>query len=301
MRDDHGGPSPRRGGVKRSRSRDCSRRSPPPRRTEPSPPHRMDHSPAPWQREQRRATTPPRTRAPSDSRAPERRRTEGAPRPRERSPPRERERWRSPPPRRKWEQQRSQDGQRSPSVGRRDLAPSRSRDSRQGTSDRGRRELESERHHNDRGRANERERREPERRSHEEERGGEQESSRRARSPSQGEPSRTPGEGDQYRSESFKDSDDNEITIEIADGVTRVTGDVTYQVQMHIPRQGGAQRLREGQKPPTVCIRGPSRVDRSTAEDDAHKLKSAFLEGGIQKVRKVRAALTGRGGYDVMS
>lgn len=59
--------------------------------------------------------------------------------------------------------------------------------------------------------------------------------------------------------------------------------------------------MKEGQKPQTVCIRGPSRVERSIAEDDAEKLKSAFLEGGIQKVRVVRAALTGRGGYDVKS
>lgn len=111
-------------------------------------------------------------------------------------------------------------------------------------------------------------------------------------------PPRSPGKGEQQKPESLKDGDD-EITIEITDGVTRVTGDVTYQVQMYVPREGGAQKLRDGQKPQTVCIRGPSRVDKTTAEEDAQRLKKAFLEGGIQKVRKVRAALTGRGGYDI--
>jgi len=116
---------------------------------------------------------------------------------------------------------------------------------------------------------------------------------------SSADPPRSPAPGDQGNGDGFKDADGGEVVIEIADGVTRVTGDVTYQVQMYIPREGAVHRQRDGQKQPTVCIRGPSRVDKPTVEDDAHRLKKAYLTGGIAEVRKVRAALTGRGGYDL--
>jgi len=89
------------------------------------------------------------------------------------------------------------------------------------------------------------------------------------------------------------------VTVEIASGVTRVTGEVTYQVEMHIPREGRVHASQEGGRVPTVCIRGPSRVDRGMAEEDARKMKTAHLDGGIKQVRKVRASLTGRGGYDL--
>lgn len=89
------------------------------------------------------------------------------------------------------------------------------------------------------------------------------------------------------------------VTMEIVDGVTRVTGDKTYQAQIYVPRVGAVHSLNPGQKPPTVCIRGPSRVDKHIAEDDGQKFKTAFEEGGIQELRRVRATLTGRGGCDV--
>jgi len=103
----------------------------------------------------------------------------------------------------------------------------------------------------------------------------------------------------ELKSDVFQDENGNDVTVEIASGVTRVTGEVTYQVEMNIPREGRVHASQEGGKVPTVCIRGPSRVDRGMAEEDARKMKAAHLEGGIKQVRKVRAALTGRGGYDL--
>lgn len=105
--------------------------------------------------------------------------------------------------------------------------------------------------------------------------------------------------GKEPKVDTFEDASGKEVTVEITHGVTRVTGEVTYQVQIHVPREGSVHLAREGQKVPTVCIRGPSRVDKGMAEDDAERMKAAYLEGGIQKVRKVRASLTGRGGYDL--
>lgn len=83
------------------------------------------------------------------------------------------------------------------------------------------------------------------------------------------------------------------------DGVTRANGDKTYQAQIYVPRPGSMHSLNPGQKPPTVCIRGPSRHDLASAEEDGTKMKQAFLEGGIAELRKTRAGLTGRGGTDV--
>lgn len=89
---------------------------------------------------------------------------------------------------------------------------------------------------------------------------------------------------------------------EIVDGVPRVNGDLTYQAQIYVPRDRGVHVLGPGQKPPTVCIRGPSRVDRGDAEEDGEKLLKAFKKGGIGEVRKLRSVLNneaGRGGWGV--
>lgn len=81
-------------------------------------------------------------------------------------------------------------------------------------------------------------------------------------------------------------------------GVPRVNGDVTWQAQIYVPRPGVAHR--PGQKPVTLCIRGPSRPEKVDAEDDARRLESAWKDGGIQSVRKARSILNndaGRGGW----
>jgi len=81
-------------------------------------------------------------------------------------------------------------------------------------------------------------------------------------------------------------------------GVTRANGDPTWQAQVYVPRSGIVHR--PGQKPVTLCIRGPSRPAKEEAENDADKLLRAFKDGGTQEVRKVRSVLNndaGRGGW----
>lgn len=90
--------------------------------------------------------------------------------------------------------------------------------------------------------------------------------------------------------------EDDEVDVEIVDGVKRVNGDASFQVQVYIPREGTRHMLKPGQKVPKVCIRGPSRGSRDVAEEDARRLRAAFHDGGVTELRKVRAALTGRGG-----
>jgi len=85
---------------------------------------------------------------------------------------------------------------------------------------------------------------------------------------------------------------------EIVDGVPRVNGDLTWQAQIYVPRPGVVHR--PGQKPVTVCIRGPSRPSKKDAEDDAKRLENAYSDGGIKEVRKLRSHLNsdaGRGGW----
>jgi len=89
-----------------------------------------------------------------------------------------------------------------------------------------------------------------------------------------------------------------EATSEVVDGVPRANGDVTWQAQIYVPRPGVVHR--PGQKPVFICIRGPSRPDRRDAEEDESKFMSAFREGGVREVRKVRSGLNsdaGRGGW----
>lgn len=88
------------------------------------------------------------------------------------------------------------------------------------------------------------------------------------------------------------------MTVEIIDGIKRTNGDLTYQAQLNVPKDG-IGKVPSGRKAQTVCIRGPSRVERQGAEEDARALKDAFLEGGVQQVRKLRATLTGRAGSDI--
>lgn len=86
----------------------------------------------------------------------------------------------------------------------------------------------------------------------------------------------------------------------MVDGVPRVNGDLTWQAQIYVPRQGCVHTLNPGQKPPTVCIRGPSRPSRHEADEDARKLESAYKDGGVKEVRRTRSVLNndaGRGAW----
>eukprot|EP00927_Polykrikos_kofoidii_P001220 TRINITY_DN10443_c0_g1_i2.p1 TRINITY_DN10443_c0_g1~~TRINITY_DN10443_c0_g1_i2.p1 ORF type:complete len:358 (-),score=43.33 TRINITY_DN10443_c0_g1_i2:219-1292(-) len=95
---------------------------------------------------------------------------------------------------------------------------------------------------------------------------------------------------------------DEDVVVEIVDGITRVSGEKTYQAQAYAPRPGVSfQSVGSANKMPTVCIRGPSRVDKMTAEDDAAKMKQGYHDGGIVQLRRVRASLTGRGGPEPKS
>mmetsp|Transcript_80693 Transcript_80693/g.248869 ORF Transcript_80693/g.248869 Transcript_80693/m.248869 type:complete len:195 (+) Transcript_80693:102-686(+) len=91
---------------------------------------------------------------------------------------------------------------------------------------------------------------------------------------------------------------EGEAVTEIVDGVPRVNGDLTWQAQIYVPRPGVVYR--PGQKPVKLCIRGPSRPSKEDAQDDAKKLESAFKDGGIKEVRRLRSILNndaGRGGW----
>mmetsp|Transcript_45125 Transcript_45125/g.104335 ORF Transcript_45125/g.104335 Transcript_45125/m.104335 type:complete len:203 (+) Transcript_45125:40-648(+) len=93
-------------------------------------------------------------------------------------------------------------------------------------------------------------------------------------------------------------AEDGEAVTEIVDGVPRVNGDLTWQAQIYVPRPGVVYR--PGQKPVTLCIRGPSRPSKEDAQDDARKLEGAFKDGGIKEVRRLRSVLNndaGRGGW----
>lgn len=77
-----------------------------------------------------------------------------------------------------------------------------------------------------------------------------------------------------------------------------MNGDLTWQAQVYVPRQGIVHR--PGQKTVTVCIRGPSRPSKEEAEKDTRKLEKAFKDGGAKEVRKLRSVLNneaGRGGW----
>lgn len=89
-----------------------------------------------------------------------------------------------------------------------------------------------------------------------------------------------------------------DASTEVVAGVPRVNGDLTWQAQIYVPRGGLTHR--PGQKPVTLCIRGPSRHDKGDAESDGDKLLQAYKEGGVKEVRKVRSVLNneaGRGGW----
>lgn len=83
-----------------------------------------------------------------------------------------------------------------------------------------------------------------------------------------------------------------DASIEIVEGAPKMNGDPTYQAQIYVPRDRGVHVLTAGQKPPTVCIRGPSRLDRSDAESDGEKLLKTFRKSGIAEVRKLRSILS---------
>merc|ERR1712186_187589 len=69
------------------------------------------------------------------------------------------------------------------------------------------------------------------------------------------------------------DGEPGEATTEVVDGVPRVNGDLTWQAQIYVPRSGVTHR--PGQKPVTLCIRGPSRANKQDAESDGEKLLQA--------------------------
>jgi len=68
----------------------------------------------------------------------------------------------------------------------------------------------------------------------------------------------------------------------------RHSGDKLYQAEIYLAMggdRGGSLGPNSGGRPRTMCIRGPGRVDKQQAQDDADKLEKASQEG-IKAVRE---------------
>lgn len=72
------------------------------------------------------------------------------------------------------------------------------------------------------------------------------------------------------------------------------TGEMTYRAEILMPQGGG---YNYSGKVRTMCIRGPSRVDRGQAQADADKLENAALGGDAKEVKAVAATMIRNGNH----
>merc|ERR1719367_509143 len=115
----------------------------------------------------------------------------------------------------------------------------------------------------------------------------------RRRSPSP--PLRNGSRGDNAESkEPPKEKDAIETCkAEVAEAGKRHSGDQLYQAEIYMslgPGAGGSLGPGTGGRQRTMCIRGPCRVDRVQAQDDAEKLEHAS-KNGIKAVREAAAIM----------
>jgi len=74
----------------------------------------------------------------------------------------------------------------------------------------------------------------------------------------------------------------------VAEAGKRHSGDQLFQAEIYLSMgagAGGALGPGTGGKERTMCIRGPGRVDREQAQDDADKLERAAKDG-VKAVRE---------------
>lgn len=68
------------------------------------------------------------------------------------------------------------------------------------------------------------------------------------------------------------------------------TGEPTWRAEIMMPQVGLTERTggnSYGGKVRTMCIRGPHRVDKSQAEEDAEKLGAAAKDGDTRAVKAI--------------
>lgn len=67
------------------------------------------------------------------------------------------------------------------------------------------------------------------------------------------------------------------MTIAIDESITRADGNKTWQALVNIKISGRYRTLR-----------GPPRVNRDDADEDARQLKEGWFEGGMTKIRELQ-------------
>eukprot|EP00434_Breviolum_minutum_P007398 symbB.v1.2.006529.t1/scaffold389.1/size214891/4 len=75
------------------------------------------------------------------------------------------------------------------------------------------------------------------------------------------------------------------VEAKVVDARTRHSGEQTYQAEIYLgldAASAGRQR--------TMCVRGPCRVDKSQAQEDADKMEDATRDG-IKAVREIAATI----------
>uniref|UniRef100_A0A7S1FCF3 Uncharacterized protein n=1 Tax=Noctiluca scintillans TaxID=2966 RepID=A0A7S1FCF3_NOCSC len=118
--------------------------------------------------------------------------------------------------------------------------------------------------------------------------------SRSGRSPSRGSPSRSPRRRSRSRSPEKPERGDGLGIAEVVDGAPRPsTGEPTWRTEILMPQGSGGYNY--AGKVRTMCIRGPTRVDKEQAKRDAERLQKA-ADGGDAKTVKAAANEMLRGG-----